>query len=121
MAFLAPGFLWLLVAVPAPFLWAGGRRHPAHATWRALAIALLALALARPAQVAESAIEHHVFVLDRSLSVAAADADRALTELRAMRDALPSGAGRVVGVSACEVTEDVADSVRPQFSDQSSS
>ena len=82
MDFLAPAFLWLLLAAPLPFLAASARRAPGHALLRVGALALLALALARPARIADSGATHHIFLLDRSASVSAEEQTQALSALK---------------------------------------
>lgn len=70
MSFLAPG--WLLLLLVVPLLWFVPRRATdvRHAALRSACLALLALALARPVVAHGGAAAEHVFVVDRSASVA---------------------------------------------------
>ena len=95
MSFLAPGFLLLLLAVPLPWLWRDARREPVHVLLRSLALAALALALARPAWVGVGGA-HQVFLLDRSASLSQAEQERAAAAMEAMRAELVGSARTVL-------------------------
>ena len=92
LRFLLPQALWLLLLVPLPLLFPRRTGPLRPALWRALALTLVVLGLARPVHERADTREHHVFALDASAS---ADAD-AVTRARALRSAwraaLPSDA-----------------------------
>jgi Ca-activated chloride channel family protein len=84
MEFLAPGFLFLLLAAPLVFALRNARRDLKHSLLRLAAFVLLVLALARPAQITTSTTEHVVVLVDQSSSISAqgtADADAAYERL----------------------------------------
>lgn len=70
MIWQAPGFLWLLLAVPI-VVWLVPRRisDVRHALLRALVFATVLVGLARPVTLADATTEHVVFVRDVSRSV----------------------------------------------------
>ena len=70
MIWQAPGFLWLLLAVPI-VVWLVPRRisDVRHALLRALVFAAVLVGLARPVTLADATTEHVVFVRDVSRSV----------------------------------------------------
>lgn len=90
VAFVAPAFFWLLLALPLVWLGRGGSRF--QALLRTLALVLLAAALARPIAALRADERIHVFVLDRSASVPAAEAERAARELASRLAAAGDGA-----------------------------
>ena len=127
MTFLAPGFLWLLAALPAVvalhylktrrreqpvsalFLWEQAERDASHRRrfslhWllllQLLSVALLALALARPV-LAGQGDPDRVLVIDASASMAAEDPDgvRLVKALAAARPYL-DGSGRTAVIRA---------------------
>jgi uncharacterized membrane protein len=73
VTFLAPLWLLLLVLSTLPFLLPVRDRR--HAALRSAAIALVALALARPVLHGRGGAEHHALVVDTSRSVASAATD----------------------------------------------
>ena len=72
--FLAPLMLWLLALVPLVWWLPRRLRNVRHGLLRSLLLATLVVALARPIVLTSDGVEHHVFVVDRSASVAPADA-----------------------------------------------
>ena len=79
--FLEPGFLLLLLALPALFFWPRGSRSRRHSLLRALVLASLIVGLARPVRVGADALEHHAFVVDYSESKRRANLDLLLHQL----------------------------------------
>ncbi|MGB0953815.1 MAG: VWA domain-containing protein [Planctomycetota bacterium] len=71
MEFLAPSFLWLLLATPLVFAPKGARRHLGHSGMRWAMCSLLILALARPAKVDAEDKEHWILLVDQSASLSA--------------------------------------------------
>jgi Ca-activated chloride channel homolog len=69
MEFLAPAFLFFLLGTPLVFVLRNARRHLGHSLLRWAALVLLILALARPAQIADSPTEHLILLVDRSASI----------------------------------------------------
>ncbi|MCB9913971.1 MAG: hypothetical protein H6828_02340 [Planctomycetes bacterium] len=70
MVFLHPGYLLLLLALPALAFFPRGPRDGRLVALRALVLGLLVLALARPVRVAADEPPVRVVVLDRSTSAA---------------------------------------------------
>ena len=90
MIFLSPGFLWLLLFLPAFLLPKGARRRPGHACLRLATAAALIVALAHPVQVERGSGSHLVVLVDRSGSLtpdAEAALEAQLLELKANRPA----------------------------------
>ena len=68
IGFLAPGWLFLLLVIPLVWFVPRPARDRRHAAIRSTALALLALALARPVGTSDEGVEHHVIILDASAS-----------------------------------------------------
>jgi Ca-activated chloride channel family protein len=103
MSFLQPAFLVLLAAALLPWLVRGARAEPGHTALRSALLALLALALARPAWIDGGGGAHHVFVLDASDSVPAAERARAASRFAARAAALPAAARTTLVTWGAEV------------------
>jgi Mg-chelatase subunit ChlD len=87
---LQPAWLWALLGLPLLLLVRPHVRVAWHVPARALVLALLIVALARPALWTRDAREHAVFVLDASASVEPGQRDKALAAARAAVGALPA-------------------------------
>lgn len=87
---LAPGWLWLLAALPLLALARAAEPVRGHLALRALVCALIVFGLARPVQRTEDAPEHAVFVADFSASVAPAARAELERALPRAGGALPS-------------------------------
>ncbi len=90
MEFLAPGFLFLLPLAAAPWLWTKARQTPIHTALRTLCLALMILALARPAVIRSWDRQHVIVVQDASPSLSATEKARADANLSEWRKELPS-------------------------------
>ena len=82
---LQPGYLLLLLLLPALFIWPRGSRSRRHSLLRTLVLASLIFGLARPVQVGDDAVEHHAFVVDAS-AMGRADLDQLLHRLTALAE-----------------------------------
>ena len=92
MEFLAPGFLFLLLATPLVFVLRNARRDLKHSLLRMSAFVLLVFALARPAQITTSATEHVVLLVDQSASISAPGTAAADATFERLRKQLPNSA-----------------------------
>ncbi|NRA96611.1 MAG: VWA domain-containing protein, partial [Planctomycetes bacterium] len=77
IGFLAPAWLLLLLVIPVTWFVPRRVRDYRHAAIRGLALAMIALALARPVSTSDEGAEHHVVVLDLTASVAPDNVKRA--------------------------------------------
>ncbi|MDP7061305.1 MAG: VWA domain-containing protein [Planctomycetota bacterium] len=92
MEFLAPAFLLLLLATPLVFAMSNARRDRKHSMVRLLALVLVILALARPAQVTSSSTEHVIVLMDRSASISTEALAQANAAFERIRKQLPNAA-----------------------------
>ncbi|MCP4772407.1 MAG: VWA domain-containing protein [Planctomycetes bacterium] len=92
MEFLAPGFLFLLLATPLVYVLRNARRDMKHSLVRLLAFVLLILALARPAQITSSSKEHMVLLVDQSASISTQGNAEANALFDRLRKQLPNSA-----------------------------
>jgi Ca-activated chloride channel family protein len=98
VSLLQPASLLLLLAVPLVWIWPRRLRDGGHGLVRTAALALLALALARPVWVHDAAAPHHVLVLDAAprpagdfATVIRADRSRLAAALEEAARAIPDG------------------------------
>lgn len=92
MEFLAPSFLWLLLATPFVFAPKGARRHLGHSGMRCAMVSLLILALARPAKIQAADTEHWILLVDQSASITAEGIAQGDALARQLEATLPPGA-----------------------------
>ena len=95
IVFLNPHWLWLLLAVPAVFF-VPERAFNGRAALRALVLAAVALALARPAFLSPDERPNVVYVFDRSPSLQPGKAEEAVQALLAWDQRAPAAARRFV-------------------------
>ncbi|MCA8962399.1 MAG: VWA domain-containing protein, partial [Planctomycetes bacterium] len=108
MTFVAPQFLWLLLAVPAVWIWPrGNAAAAAHRLVRTLTAVALVVALARPVARVDETIEYHALIWDRSPSVARVEPTFGREAVASWTRALPEGAVvEVVAIGAALADRD---------------
>lgn len=100
MALAHPAWLWLLLAIPALWVWPRPLRDPRHGALRSLVFALLLLGLAGPTTGSDTDREHHVLLTDFSRSVDVSELGDVLLESHTFRRRLDDARTVLVTVGA---------------------
>lgn len=112
IGFLAPGWLFLLIIIPAAWFVPRPVRDLKHGAIRSVTFALLALALARPFATADEGVEHHVVILDATASTTRADGAAARSLASSIARDLPGDAkSTLVVIGDSDVAGDGFDDV----------